>query len=290
MDRLAAAAASVRAVSGASLRGLRGMGMRGLGIRGQLRGSGPFLLAGIIMTLVLGPRAPAAAELGDEPTQLEAPVVAAPEAPAAPVVEAEEAPPPVEAPPAPDALTEQLHLGTRLTALQVMRRAPNPDIVAAAQLAGDAPEHLLWPVPTGHFGRGFGYTRASRPELAHLGVDINAPTGDVVVAAADGVVVYAGDAIDGFGNFIVIVHPNGWGTSYAHNSEIQVRTGQLVHRGEQIALVGATGLAHGPHVHFELYRNGTPADPTPLFEEAPPNVERMVEHAALEARVHPRRR
>lgn len=286
MDRLAAAAASVRAASDAGLRRLR--------IRRKLRGSGPFLLAGIIMTLVLGPRAPAAAELGDEDTQVEAPVAEAPVAPAeaadeAPAAPAEEAPA-VEAAPSPELLTEELHLGTRLTALQVMRLPPNPQIVAAAQLAGGEPEHLLWPVATGHFGRGFGYTRAGRPDLAHLGVDINAPTGDVVVAAADGVVVYAGDAIDGFGNFIVIVHPNGWGTSYAHNSEIQVRTGQLVHRGEQIALVGATGLAHGPHVHFEFYRHGQPADPTPFFEEAPPNVERMVEHAALEARLHPHRR
>ncbi|MFO0682270.1 MAG: M23 family metallopeptidase [Sandaracinus sp.] len=284
MDRLAAAAATVRAASDAGLRRLR--------IRRKLRGSGPFLLAGIIMTLVLGPRAPAAADLGDEETQALAPVVEAPAA-AEPVeaVPAEDvAAPVVEAVPSPELLTEQLHLGTRLTALQVMRLPPNPQIVEAAQLAGETPEHLLWPVATGHFGRGFGYTRAGRPDLAHLGVDINAPTGDAVVAAADGVVVYAGDAIDGFGNFIVIVHPNGWGTSYAHNSEIQVRTGQLVHRGEQIALVGATGLAHGPHVHFEFYRSGAPADPTPLFEEAPPNVERMVEHAALEARLHPRRR
>lgn len=232
--------------------------------------------------MVLG-RSPAAADLDDETPVATAPVVEA----SPPVVEEEEAPAPV-APADPDALAAELHLGTRLVALGVMRLRPNPEIVAAVE--GDAPEHLLWPVPDGNFGRGFGYTRAGRPELAHLGVDVNAPAGTSVRAAADGLVVYAGDGIDGFGNFIVIVHPNGWGTSYAHNSEMQVRVGQQVHRGDQIALVGQTGLAHGPHVHFEYYVNGAPTDPTPLFEEAPPNVEHMVAHAALEARLHPHHR
>ena len=76
---------------------------------------------------------------------------------------------------------------------------------------------------------------AFHPEMSQslgIRVDVNAPAGTPVRAAADGLVVYAGDGIDGFGNFIVIVHPNGWGTSYAHNSEMQVVVGQQVHRGE----------------------------------------------------------
>lgn len=235
--------------------------------------------------MVLGPNVQAVADHEDD-ALIELP--AAPAAPPAEVVEAapvEETVPVAPAAPDPAALTEALHLGTRLTALGVMRLPPNPVLVAAA--TGETPTHLLWPVEGGHFGRGFGYTRAGRPELAHLGVDMNAPMGTQVRAAADGLVVYADDGIDGFGNFIVIVHPNGWGTSYAHNSELQVTVGQLVHRGDPIALVGQTGLAHGPHVHFELYQHGAPADPTPLFEEAPPNVQRMAEHAALVARLHP---
>jgi len=237
--------------------------------------------------MVLGPNVSAVADHEDG-ALIQIPA-APPLSQAAPIAEApvEEAAPAVPAAPDPAALTESLHLGTRLTALGVMRLAPNPAIVAAAQ--GESPTHLLWPVEGGHFGRGFGYTRAGRPELAHLGVDMNAPAGTQVRAAADGLVVYASDGIDGFGNFIVIVHPNGWGTSYAHNSVLQVSVGQLVHRGDPIALVGQTGLAHGPHVHFELYQHGAPSDPTPLFEEAPPNVQRMAEHAALVARLHPSR-
>lgn len=259
---------------------------RVLRVRRKLRGAGPFLLAATILALVLGPRAPAAADL-DEATTLApvAPPVVEEAAAPAPEAVAPEAVAPEAPAPDPEALTAELRLGTRLTALGVMRLPPNPAIVAAVE--GDAPTHLLWPVEVGNFGRGFGFTRAGRPELAHLGVDVNAPSGSLVRAAADGLVVYAGDGIDGFGNFIVIVHPNGWGTSYAHNSEMSVRVGQQVERGETIALVGQTGLAHGPHVHFEFYRRGAPDDPTPLFEGAPPNVERMVAHAALVERLHP---
>lgn len=262
----------------------RNLERKALRFRRKLRGAGPFLLAASILALVLGPRAPAAADLDDETPVAPAPAPAA----EAPAVEAavEEA-----APTGPQMISEELaaelSLGTRLTALGVMRLHPNPALVAAAAQAGEAPSTLLWPVPDANFGRGFGYTRRGRPELAHLGVDMNAPTGSVVEAAADGLVVYAGDGIDGFGNFIVIVHPNGWGTSYAHNSEMRVQVGQLVHRGDPIALVGQTGLAHGPHVHFEMYVNGAPADPTPHFEGGPPHVQRMAEHAALVARTHP---
>lgn len=233
--------------------------------------------------MVLGPNVLAVADHDDEQAEIMAPE-ASPPVEVAPVA-------PAEAPvaePAPTALSaaqiEELHLGTRLTALGVMRLAPNPAIVAAA--TGESPTHLLWPVEGAHFGRGFGYTRRGRPELAHLGVDMNAPMGTQVRAAADGLVVYAGDGIDGFGNFIVIVHPNGWGTSYAHNSAMQVSVGQLVHRGDPIALVGQTGLAHGPHVHFELYQRGAPSDPMPFFEGGPSYVQHMAAHAALEARVH----
>ncbi len=250
-----------------------------LRVRRKLRGAGPFLLAATIVAMVLGPNVPAVADQDDEAIVEAAPSDATPPAEVQVEVVVEE---PIA--PDPDALAAELGLGTRLTALGVMRLRPNPRLVAAAE--GEAPTHILWPVPDANFGRGFGYTRAGRPDLAHLGVDMNAPAGSQVVAAADGLVVYAGDGIDGFGNFIVIVHPNGWGTSYAHNSEMQVRVGQQVRRGDPIALVGQTGLAHGPHVHFELYVNGAPTDPTPHFEGGPPHVQRMAEHAALVARTH----
>src|SRR5882757_4666588 len=117
---------------------------KALRVRRKLRGAGPFLIGLGLLSLVLGPSVKAVAD-EDEPTDVvvqEAPPVVA----EAPVEET-----PVEpTAPDPDTLTAELHLGTRLTALGVMRLPPNPEIVAAA--AGDAPARLLWPVDGGHFG------------------------------------------------------------------------------------------------------------------------------------------
>lgn len=252
------------------LRELR-VAWRALRVR-KMRGTGPFLLAASVLAMVLGPNLPAVADQDDGVTPPF--FAAAPPAVTPPPAVTEAAAP---TGPARETLVAELHLGTRLTALGVMRLPPSPELVAAVE--GEAPTHLLWPVEGGNFGRGFGYTRAGRPDLAHLGVDINAPEGTPVRAAAAGLVVYAGDGIDGFGNFIVIQHANGWGTSYAHNSAIQVEVGQQVREGEQIALVGQTGLAHGPHVHFEFYERQGPADPTRYFEGGPPHVQRLAAQA-----------
>jgi murein DD-endopeptidase MepM/ murein hydrolase activator NlpD len=100
----------------------------------------------------------------------------------------------------------------------------------------------------------------------HQGVDISAPTGTPIVAAANGVVRKA--AYDGdFGYAVEIDHGYGVVTRYAHASKLLVRAGQKVERGEKVALVGSTGLAVGPHLHYEVLVNGKPTNPRQFFFE-----------------------
>ena len=98
----------------------------------------------------------------------------------------------------------------------------------------------------------------------HAGIDIGAGSGSPVVAAADGVVVVAGPA-GGYGNFVSISHGTFGGrditTNYAHNSTLLVREGQRVERGVTIARVGSSGNSTGPHLHFEVRKDGDPTEP-----------------------------
>jgi murein DD-endopeptidase MepM/ murein hydrolase activator NlpD len=94
----------------------------------------------------------------------------------------------------------------------------------------------------------------------HEGIDVQAPAGTPIEAPAAGVVKSAGWST-GYGNTITIDHGFGLETRYAHASRLLVRTGQRVKRGERIALVGNTGLATGPHLHYEVHVNKKPVDP-----------------------------
>ena len=138
----------------------------------------------------------------------------------------------------------------------------------AALLAGrPAPPSLAgtgsvgWPVSgtiTSPFGMRFDPVQ-HRYQL-HSGLDIAAPQGTTISAAADGRVIYA-SWYGGYGNAIIIDHGGGISTLYAHCSQIFVGVGQDVQRGQAIGAVGMTGDATGPHVHFEVRRDGKPVDP-----------------------------
>ena len=94
----------------------------------------------------------------------------------------------------------------------------------------------------------------------HSGIDIGADYGVPITASADGNVIYAG-WYGGYGNAIIIDHGGGWSTLYAHCSAMYVSVNQPVRQGQVIGAVGATGWATGPHLHFEIRRNGVPLDP-----------------------------
>jgi murein DD-endopeptidase MepM/ murein hydrolase activator NlpD len=96
--------------------------------------------------------------------------------------------------------------------------------------------------------------------LPHNGIDYAAPHGAPVRATADGSVSFAGER-GGYGNLVEIQHPNGYATRYAHLSRVAVGRHQPVRQGEVIGYVGATGLATGPHLHYEVRRRGQPVDP-----------------------------
>jgi len=95
----------------------------------------------------------------------------------------------------------------------------------------------------------------------HKGVDLAATAGTPIVAAADGRVISAGWS-GGYGRAVVIAHAGGVETRYGHMSRIAASAGEIVHRGEVIGYVGSSGLSTGPHLHFEVTRNGRPVNPT----------------------------
>ena len=94
----------------------------------------------------------------------------------------------------------------------------------------------------------------------HSGIDIGADYGDPVLAADGGVVMYA-EWMGGYGYAVIVDHGGGISTLYAHNSELYVSEGQRVRKGQQLSAAGSTGYSTGPHLHFEVRRNGSPVNP-----------------------------
>ena len=106
----------------------------------------------------------------------------------------------------------------------------------------------------------------SKKYKRHTGIDYSAPLGTAIFATAGGTVEFAGRR-GGYGNLVIIRHPNGFKTYYGHCSRLLVKRGAYVDQSEVIAKVGQTGLATGPHVHYETRINGKPVDPAGLKTE-----------------------
>lgn len=98
----------------------------------------------------------------------------------------------------------------------------------------------------------------------HAGLDFAAQSGTPIYATADGKVKLAGRE-GGYGNVVIISHGYGYETLYGHMSKTKARTGQSVKRGDIIGYVGSTGLSTGPHLHYEIHKDGTPIDPVSYF-------------------------
>lgn len=126
-------------------------------------------------------------------------------------------------------------------------------------------ERFVVPV-SGSVSSGYGYRThpISGRWTMHKGVDIASPVGASVRAAKSGVVTFAGP-LGGYGNLVVVEHPDGYTTRYAHCSALLVRRGQRVRQGERIARVGDTGYTTGPHLHFEIWRDGSAIDPATIL-------------------------
>lgn len=127
---------------------------------------------------------------------------------------------------------------------------------------------MAWPVP--------GYSRISSPygyrihpifkvKKLHTGIDIPAPTGTAITAAAAGTVIYS-DWLGGYGKVIMLDHGGGVVSLYAHNSALVLSEGQSVKRGDTISKAGSTGNSTGPHLHFEVRKNGAYVDPLPWLK------------------------
>lgn len=122
-----------------------------------------------------------------------------------------------------------------------------------------------WPA-AGKISSGFGMREHPRfgGRRFHTGIDITLPNGTPLHATADGVVSFA-DRSGGNGNIVVIEHGHGLSSVYAHNTKNLVKAGQTVSRGAIIAYSGSTGISTGPHVHYEVWRNGQSVNPAPFL-------------------------
>ena len=120
---------------------------------------------------------------------------------------------------------------------------------------------VSWVLPSyGRFTSGFKF----RWGRWHKGIDLAAPRGTPIVAAADGVVIFVG-AAGGFGRLVLVRHSSTLVTAYGHMSAYRTRVGRHVRAGELIALVGSAGHSTGPHLHFEVRINGVQVNPVPFL-------------------------
>lgn len=153
---------------------------------------------------------------------------------------------------APDSAPRPTAKPTRPTATTAL--APLPALPTGTPV-------FAWPIE-GRILSGFGPKPGGR---YNDGINLKASAGTAVRAAADGVVAYAGDAVAGFGNLILIKHADGWVSAYGHNEALLVARGAKVAKGDIIARSGATGAVDEPQLHFELRRGRAATDPVKLL-------------------------
>jgi len=142
--------------------------------------------------------------------------------------------------------------GAEVTQVATVPTTPAP---AAEPVASG--EKFRWPV-SGRVITDFAASRGT-------GINIDVPEGSAVKAAENGTVIYVGSGVEGYGNLVLIRHPNGYVSAYAHLASMSVAKGAVVNRGDTIGAVGQTGSVSKPQLHFELRKGATPVDPVPLL-------------------------
>jgi murein DD-endopeptidase MepM/ murein hydrolase activator NlpD len=137
------------------------------------------------------------------------------------------------------------------------------DAAKSAEGTGSLPK-FRWPA-NGRVIAGFG---PSTNGQQNDGINIAVPENTPVKAAEDGVVAYAGSELKGYGNLVLVRHPNGYVTAYAHAKELLVKRGDQVKRGQVIARSGQTGNVNAPQLHFEIRKGAAPLDPIKFLSGA----------------------
>jgi murein DD-endopeptidase MepM/ murein hydrolase activator NlpD len=147
-----------------------------------------------------------------------------------------------------------------------------PPLTAVAEPAGPITRQIAFEAPVKGYAvnSAFGLRRLASEVRArrHKGVDIAAPTGTSVYSSAEGQVLRTGYDAGGYGRFIEVRHPNGMSTLYGHLSRVDVASGDRIDAGGRIGLVGSTGRSTGPHLHFEVRRDGAQVNPTQIMGHA----------------------
>lgn len=160
------------------------------------------------------------------------------------------------------------NLGRRAASAPVIRAAGiRVNAAPRVSVPSDA-KNWLWPVPGYHdVSSGFGERELDGTNAMHYGVDIVAPQGTPVLAARGGRVIESrADLARGWGWTVVVEHPDGWITRYAHLSQNLVKKGELVNRGQRVGRVGNTGRSTGAHLHYGTYLRWNPKNPLSLYD------------------------
>jgi murein DD-endopeptidase MepM/ murein hydrolase activator NlpD len=146
---------------------------------------------------------------------------------------------------------------TKPTQVATLEAAPKADASLSEDSAKPSPTiGFRWPA-RGRVIQPFG----DKDGVKNTGINISLPQGTPVKAAEAGTVAYAGSEVKGFGNLVMIRHADGWVSVYANASEIKVKRGDEIKRGQVIALSGQSGDVAAPQLHFELRKGSVPVDP-----------------------------
>ena len=208
-------------------------------------------------TAALAPLPPAAPAKGHA-TPAKAAIVPGATASKKAAAEAKPAPKTAAAPPAPQKLAKAETGPVATARLATPANDAKTEAADAAPSATGSIPGFRWPV-RGRVIAGFGPKSNGQQ---NDGINLAVPEGTSVKAAEDGVVAYSGNELKGYGNLVLVRHSNGYVTAYAHASQLLVKRGDTIKRGQIIAKAGQTGSVASPQLHFEIRKGSTPVEPT----------------------------
>jgi murein DD-endopeptidase MepM/ murein hydrolase activator NlpD len=169
-----------------------------------------------------------------------------------------------QAPQPPADPNRNIPAGEATPKIKILKEVPDPQTPGnpKSDATGSLPS-LRWPVRAKVISPPFGQSPDGQQ---NDGINLSVPEGTPIKAAEDGVVTYAGNAIKRYGNLVLVRHPNGYSTIYAHLSELLVKRDDTVKRGQVIARSGQSGGVSSPQLHFEVRKGSTPVDPMPFLD------------------------